>query len=124
MMRSFWVYIVASISGTLYIGVTNNIERRAFEHREGLINGFSKRYGCKRLVYFEEFSDIRSAIDREKRLKGWTRKRKIALIESINPKWEDLGKDWGLQMLMPNESIAEAKAKAERARKLLAVSKG
>jgi putative endonuclease len=105
MTRTFWVYIVASISGTLYIGVTNNIERRAFAHKEGLIDGFSKRYDCKRLVYFEEFSDIRSA------------------IESVNPKWQDLAKDWGWQMLMPNESIAEAKTKAEWAKRLSAASK-
>src|SRR5579859_132777 len=123
MTRTFWVYIVASIGGTLYIGVTNNIDRRAFEHREELIDGFSKRYDCKRLVYFEEFSDIRSAIEQEKRIKGWTRKRKIALIESINPEWQDLAKDWGWQRLMPNESIAAAKAKAERAKKLAATSK-
>ena len=124
MTRTFWVYIVASIDGTLYIGVTNNIDRRAFEHREGLIDGFSKKYACKRLVYFEEFSDIRSAIEREKRIKGWTRKRKIELIESTNPEWQDLAKDWGWQRLMPNESIAAAKAKAERAKKLSAASKG
>ena len=117
MMRTFWVYIVASISGTLYVGMTNNIERRAFEHREGLIDGFSKKYGCKQLVILEQFGDVRDAIGYEKRIKRWTRKRKIALIESVNPKWEDLGKDWGWQYLMPNEPIAEAKAQAARARK-------
>jgi putative endonuclease len=87
------------------------------------LTDFKKKYACKRLVYFEEFSDIRSAIERHKRIKGWTRKRKIALIESINPEWQDLAKDWGWQRLMPNESIAAAKAKAERAKKLSATSK-
>jgi putative endonuclease len=122
MTRTFWVYIVASIGGTLYVGMTNNIERRAFEHRDGFIDGFSKKYGCKRLVYFEEFGDVRSAIAFEKRIKRWTRKRKIALIESVNPRWEDLGKDWGWQYVMPNESISEAKAQAARTRKLSANS--
>ena len=122
MTRTFCVYIVASISGTLYVGMTNNIERRAFEHREGLIEGFSKKYSCERLIYFEEFGDVRDAIAFEKRIKRWTRKRKIALIESVNPKREDLGRDWGWQYLMPNESIAEAKAQAARARKPLASS--
>ena len=97
MMRTFWVYIVASINGTLYVGMTDNIERRAFEHREELIDGFSKKYGCKQLVYFEEFGDVRDAIAFEKRIKRWTRKRKIGLIESVNPRWEDLGTDWGWQ---------------------------
>src|SRR5262249_31432682 len=83
--------IVASRkNGTLYIGVTNDIARRAFEHREGLIPGFTKRYGVKLLVHIEPFDDIRAAIQREKSLKKWSRAWKIALIETNNPDWRDL----------------------------------
>ena len=72
-MRSeFWVYIMASTTGTLYIGMTNNIERRAWEHKNGTVEGFAKKYSCTRLVYFEKFDDVRNAINREKELKGWT----------------------------------------------------
>jgi putative endonuclease len=76
--------------GTLYVGVTNDIIRRAWEHREGLVAGFTKTYGLKLLVYFEEFQSISDAIHREKRLKHWNRAWKVALIEEMNPEWEDL----------------------------------
>ena len=89
--RSYWVYILASrIGGTLYIGITNDLARRVFEHRSGLVEGFTKRYQVSRLVYFERFDDPRSAIEREKRLKGWRRSWKITLIEASNPNWDDL----------------------------------
>src|SRR5882757_1355002 len=88
--RSYWVYIVASqIGGTLYIGVTNNLVRRVYEHRMGLAEGFTK-HGIHRLVYFEQCGDIESAILREKRLKKWNRAWKIQLIEELNPNWDDL----------------------------------
>jgi putative endonuclease len=77
-----------------YVGVTNNIHRRIFEHKNKLVPDFSKKYNLHRLIYFEAFGDIRDAIAREKQIKGWTRLRKIALIESVNPKWEDLAADW------------------------------
>jgi putative endonuclease len=77
-----------------YVGVTNNIHRRILEHKNKLVPGFSKKYNLHRLIYFEAFGDIRDAIAREKQIKGWTRLRKIALIESVNPKWEDLAADW------------------------------
>ena len=77
-------------SRTLYTGVTNNLERRVFEHKNHLIQGFTKRYQITKLVYFEETSDITVAILREKQIKGWKRKKKVALIESINPDWQDL----------------------------------
>lgn len=77
-------------SGTLYTGVTNNLERRIFEHKHHIIKGFTKKYKVTKLVYFEETSDIIAAILREKQIKGWTRKKKIALIDSINPDWKDL----------------------------------
>jgi len=89
--RSYWVYILASrIGGTLYIGVTNNLVRRVYEHRNGLADGFTKKYQVHRLVYFEQYSDIEAAITREKRLKRWNRAWKIQLIEELNPNWDDL----------------------------------
>jgi putative endonuclease len=88
--RSYFVYIVASRSRNLYAGVTNNLERRIIEHREGLVPGFSKRYRIHRLVYYELFGNIRAAIAREKQIKAWSRKKKIALIEADNPTWVDL----------------------------------
>jgi putative endonuclease len=85
------VYILTSKrNGTLYIGVTSNLPQRMYQHREELVNGFSKKYGIKMLVYFEICEDMLSAIAREKSLKGNTRAKKIALIESVNPEWEDL----------------------------------
>lgn len=92
--HSYFVYILASDSGTIYIGVTNNLERRVYEHKEGVIEGFTKKYGCKKLVYFEETSDVEVAIRREKELKGWIRKRKEELIKTINSSWKDLSLDW------------------------------
>jgi putative endonuclease len=90
-VKTYYVYIMASRkNGTLYIGVTGDIARRAFEHREGLLPGFTKRYGVKLLVHIEPFDDIHAAIQREKNLKKWPRAWKIALIEGINPDWRDL----------------------------------
>ena len=89
-MREYYVYIMASRkNGTLYIGVTNDVARRAYEHREGL----TKRYGVKLLVHIESFDDIRAAIQREKNLKKWPRAWKIALIEETNPHWRDIYAD-------------------------------
>jgi putative endonuclease len=102
-----WVYIVGSLTGTLYIGMTNNIARRMWEHKSGEFEGFASEYGCKRLVYYESFDDVRKAIDREKQLKGWRRSKKIALIEALNPRWQDLAEKWGAEMLFPGQSIRE-----------------
>jgi putative endonuclease len=89
--RSYWVYILASrIGGTLYIGVTNNLVRRVYEHRMGRVDGFTKKYAVHRLVYFEQYSEIEAAILREKRLKKWDRAWKTRLIEELNPNWDDL----------------------------------
>jgi putative endonuclease len=93
MLRSheYFVYILASKrNGTLYVGVTNDLVRRVQEHRQGLVPGFTKRYGVKFLVYFETHNDINEAISREKRVKRWLRKWKLELIESQNPQWRDL----------------------------------
>ena len=88
---SFWVYILASRpGGTLYIGVTNNLIRRSYEHREGLVRGFTKRYGIKMLVYYEQHDTAMAAIQREKNMKHWPREWKIDLIISMNPEWRDL----------------------------------
>ena len=89
--HSYFVYILASRrNGTLYVGVTNDLVRRVHEHREGLVPGFTKKYGVKFLVYFEYHTDITAAIEREKRLKRWHRKWKLDLIEADNPQWRDL----------------------------------
>ncbi|HWC75508.1 MAG TPA: GIY-YIG nuclease family protein [Gemmatimonadales bacterium] len=90
MRRTYWVYILASRSRVLYVGVTNDLARRITEHREGRNLGFTKKYRVTRLVYFQEFDDIRDAIDREKEIKGWVRVRKVKLIEDHNPTWADL----------------------------------
>ena len=91
MERQPAVYILASQrNGTLYIGVTSNLAKRIWEHREGLADGFSKKYGCHTLVYFEQHSAMADAILREKQLKKWNRAWKIALIEKGNPTWRDL----------------------------------
>jgi putative endonuclease len=74
----------------LYIGVTNDLERRVFEHKKKLVDGFTKKYNLDRLVYFEETEDVVSALEREKQLKGWLRRRKVALVETMNPQWRDL----------------------------------
>ena len=87
----YYVYIMASKrNGTLYIGVTNNLMRRAYEHKNSLIKGFTKKYKVHRLVYYEQTEDVRSAIEREKRLKSWNRQWKLRLIEKVNPEWKDL----------------------------------
>ena len=91
MAKTYFVYILASKrNGTLYIGVTNDLVRRVWEHREGLVPGFTKKYAVKMLVYFEEFTEISSAIQRETSLKRWNRKWKLDLIEKGNPDWFDL----------------------------------
>jgi len=93
-MPGGWVYIMTNRSnGTLYTGVTSDLARRAFEHREGLVKGFTKRYGLKRLVYTEYFQDIRNAIQREKNMKHYSRAWKVGLILEANPDWRDLYED-------------------------------
>ncbi|MDO8136320.1 MAG: GIY-YIG nuclease family protein [Candidatus Brocadiales bacterium] len=93
-MGQYYVYIMTNKSRTLYIGVTNNLERRILEHKHHLVEGFTRKYKITKLVYYEATSDALDAITREKQIKGWLRKKKIALIESVNPKWKDLSKEW------------------------------
>ena len=90
----YYVYIVASRTHVLYCGMTNNIRRRAEEHREARIPGFTATYKCNRLVWFEHSQYVHNAIDREKQIKRWGRAKKIRLIEQTNPTWADLGKPW------------------------------
>ena len=97
----YFVYIVASRSRNVYIGVTNSLIRRIREHRDGAHDGHTARYKIHRLVYFERFAYINNAIAREKQLKGWTRARKLDLISSANPTWEDLSLDFGQQFHHP-----------------------
>ena len=89
----YFVYIMSSISKKIYIGVTNNLQRRIIEHKEGKIEGFTKKYKIKRLVYYEETNDIRQAIGREKQFKNWRRENKAKLIDEFNSKWRDLFDD-------------------------------
>jgi len=90
----YYVYILVNSTGTLYTGVTNDLERRMYEHRHGLMGGFTSRYKVARLLYYEVSDDVRSAIAREKEIKGWRREKKLALIDSANPKWVDLSEGW------------------------------
>ena len=90
MSRSYYVYIMSSQSGTLYIGVTNDLKRRIYEHKNGIFEGFSKKYHTNKLVYFEGHLDINQAIAREKQLKGWIRMKKEVLIRKGNRLWNDL----------------------------------
>ena len=100
-MNTYSVYIMAGPSGAIYTGMTNDLETRVLQHKSKTVPGFTARYNLTKLVYFELFSDVRAAIAREKQLKGWLRKKKVALIESVNPKWDDLSPDW-LKKPRPN----------------------
>ena len=93
-MKRYYVYILTNATGTLYTGVTNNLKRRVYEHKHKLVEGFTKRYNVSRLVCYEETGDIKAALMREKQIKGWLRQKKIKLIKSVNPKWEDLSEGW------------------------------
>ena len=92
--RTYYVYILASRSRTLYTGVTGNLETRVVQHKERASEGFTSRYYVTRLVYYEIFGDPRAAIAREKEIKGWRRAKKVALIKSANPKWLDMSEEW------------------------------
>src|SRR5690348_157181 len=86
--------MMSNIARTLYIGVTNNLERRVYEHKQKLVPGFTSKYHLTQLVFYEETSDIHAAIAREKQLKGWVRTKKVALIKNMNPNWDDLSAGW------------------------------
>ena len=96
-MKHFYVYIMTNRSGTLYAGVTNNLERRISEHKTGIVEGFTKRHKIDRLFYAEETTDVIAAISGEKRIKRWIRSKKLDLIKAVNPNLEDLSLAWGLK---------------------------
>jgi len=92
-LATYYVYIMSNRTRRLYIGVTNDLQRRVYEHKHRLVPGFTSKYFLERLVYFEDTSDIGAAIAREKELKGWRRSKKIALVQRVNPHWSDLSRD-------------------------------
>ncbi len=93
-MKQYYVYIMASWSRVLYVGMTSDLERRVLEHRKGLLPGFTSRYRVTRLVYYEVHERVEHAMEREKRIKGWRREKKVVLVEGTNPGWEDLAAAW------------------------------
>lgn len=94
-MKSYYVYIISNkTNSTLYIGITSNLEKRLFEHKNKLVDGFSKKYNLNKLLYYEQGSEVISAIEREKQIKRWRREKKIELIKKMNPKFKDLSTDW------------------------------
>ena len=94
-MNQYYVYILTNWNNrVMYIGVTNDLRRRLYEHQEELVDGFTKDYHVHKLVYFETTSDVKAAIEREKQLKGWRREKKNGLVERLNPTWKDLSEDW------------------------------
>ena len=91
----YYVYILTNWNNhVMYVGVTNNLERRLFEHQQGMVDGFTKKYRVHKLVYFETTSDVKAALEREKQIKGWTREKKNTLVERLNPEWKDLTENW------------------------------
>ena len=94
-MKQYYVYIMTNLARTLYIGVTNNLERRVYEHKHHLLPGFTSTYQLSRLAYYEVTSDVQAALAREKQLKGWLRAKKLALVEAMNPQWADFERRLG-----------------------------
>ena len=94
--RQYYVYILTNRSGTLYVGMTNDLERRLYEHKNKLVPGFASKYNITQLAYFEQTSDVAFVVTREKQIKGWRRSKKVALIETDNPEWKDLSLGWGI----------------------------
>jgi putative endonuclease len=103
----FWVYILVSRSGTLYVGITGYLDRRIMQHKMDSIEGFTNKYKVHRLVYYETYDQVQRALGREKQLKGWRREKKIALIEKMNPRWQDLAENWGREMRFPGTASPE-----------------
>ena len=103
----YWVYILTSRTGTLYIGITGYFDKRIHQHKFDTIEGFTKKYQCHRLVYYESFQEVSAAIAREKQIKGWRREKKTALIEKLNPRWQDLAENWGRELRFPGQSLVE-----------------
>jgi putative endonuclease len=108
-MSTYFVYILANKTRTLYVGVTNDLVRRVHEHRERATPGFTSRYRVNRLVYFQPATEISAAIDREKEIKGWVRRKKVEMIEAANPDWRDLAEDLGFEPL--DRAVNRAKSR-------------
>jgi len=108
-MEQYYVYIMTNKSKTLYTGITDNLERRVYEHKKKLLEGFTKRYNITKLVYYEVTSDVSAAIEREKQIKGWLRRKKITLIEAMNPQWTDLSEGWFRDTVLNRERNVERK---------------
>ena len=104
-MTQYYVYIMASHRGTLYTGVSNDLARRVYEHRNKLTGGFTAKYNVSKLVYYESTEDVTSAIGREKQIKAWRRSKRVALIEAANPYWIDLAQDWYERPTSPDPSL-------------------
>ncbi|MGA7159190.1 MAG: GIY-YIG nuclease family protein [Acidobacteriaceae bacterium] len=104
-MPAGYTYIMGSRSGTLYIGVTSEFDARIQQHKNGIYEGFSNTYGCTRLLYYEKYDDIRTAIAREKQLKGWRRQKKLALIQTTNPTLKDLAEKLGWKLITQHERM-------------------
>lgn len=102
---TFWVYIMGGRTGTLYAGMTGFLATRVGQHKSGEIEGFTKKYGCDRLLYYEIYDSVFRAKVRERQLKGWRREKKIRLIESMNPRWQDLAEHFGREMLFRGQSL-------------------
>ena len=113
-MKHYYVYIMASKSKVLYIGVTNDLRRRVYEHKHHLIKGFTDKYEVTKLVYYEETSDVKEAIRREKQIKGWLRRKKIALIEAMNPQWTDLSQGWFHDVPLYPEQVRGEKSQSDK----------
>ena len=105
------VYIMASRSHQLYIGLSSNIHKRVWQHKNRIFDGFTCRYNVDRLVYFENFEDVRNGIDRERQLKRWSREKKIALIQSLNPTWQDLSEGWYKSTADPSTRARDVKSR-------------
>ncbi|HEX5284743.1 MAG TPA: GIY-YIG nuclease family protein [Bryocella sp.] len=106
-MKPGYTYIMGSLTGTLYIGVTSDLEARVWKHKNGTFEGFSKKYNCTRLLYYEQHEDIRISIGREKQLKGWRREKKLALIRTSNPEFKDLAAIWGWKFITGHQRISD-----------------
>jgi putative endonuclease len=104
-MKPGYTYIMGSHTGTLYIGVTSDIYDRTHQHKIGTFEGFSRKYNCTRLLYYEQHEDITQSIAREKQLKGWRREKKLNLIRTQNPDFKDLAETWGWELITANEKM-------------------
>ncbi|HJW89742.1 MAG TPA: GIY-YIG nuclease family protein [Anaerolineales bacterium] len=93
-MKHYYIYILANKTGTIYTGVTNNLQLRVYQHKAKLVEGFTKKYNVNRLIYYEETNDVQVALAREKEIKSWRRRKKLDLVRTLNPKFEDLSAGW------------------------------